>query len=271
MHRNILTVASALILGGALVGCGANPSVQAGQVTEGEQEREVLAATSPAADCPDTPADGFAVRTEQGTFVFVADDGTLRVLSASASGDGTFTISQPDPATLDLTLGADGEIDLGAFLDGDALRLDLDGSVGTQVIDLGTLGSVTLRVNGEVLELLDVNADAGVDYSIATEGELLRIRFDGEVDKELVAQVVDGSIKLGVGSDIEAALAAAGIDADAAVQAETGGDGEGGISVSGDVEGEVGTDVDADLSGDVSLTEEGIEGEVDADVTVTTP
>jgi hypothetical protein len=258
MPRNFALLGVAALLSGTLVGC-APESTTAGAA---EAQADLAAQAQVAGACPEVPEGAFAIRSDSGFFLFRADDGILKVLSAGVFGDGTFSVTQPDAKVLDVSLiGADGTIDLQAALHGeDAIRLLLEGAANAQTIDLGSLGSVTLNASGDVLELVSVDAAAGVEYGIGTQGGVLRIRFTGEGDaqQELIAQLVDGSLAVGLGGELEAALVAAGMDAAAAaelapsLEAEVGGGLSGGVS--GDADVGVILDVDADADADVSVT-----------------
>jgi hypothetical protein len=261
MPRNTSLLGAAALLSGTLVSC-APESTTAG-AAEAPAGVAAQAQTARAVECPEVPEDAFAVHSDSGFFLFRAADGSLKVLSAGVSADGTFSVTQPDAKVLDVSLiGADGTINLQAALEGDdAIRLLLEGAADAQTIELGSLGSVTLSASGDVLELISVDAAAGVQYAIGTQGDVLRIRFTGEGDaqQELIAQLVDGSLAVGLGGELEAALVAAGLDADAAAELAASLDAEvdGGLSgVGGEADTDVGItlDVDADADVDVSVT-----------------
>lgn len=259
MPSNLSLLGATALLSGALVSC-APESTTAGAA----EARAGVAAQAQAGpvECPEVPEDAFAVRSDSGFVLLRATDGTLKVLSAGVSRDGTFSVTQPDAKVVDVSLiGADGTIDLQAALHGDdAIRLLLQGAADAQTIDLGSLGSVTLNASGDVLELVSVDAAAGVEHAIGTQGDVLRIRFTGEGDaqQELIAQLVDGSLAVGLGGELEAALLAAGVDADAAAELAASLDAE----VDGEGTGEADADVGVTLDVDV---------DADADVWVTAP
>ncbi|MGH9053807.1 MAG: hypothetical protein ACRDWX_12470 [Acidimicrobiia bacterium] len=252
MPKNLSLLGAAALFSGTLVGCAPESTIAGAAEGQGLAAQVQLAGEM---ECPEVPEDAFAVRSDEGFLLFRATDGSLKVLSAGVSGDGTFSVTQPDVNVLEASLiGAEGTINLQATLQGDdAVRLLLEGAADVQTIDLGTLGSVTLGASGDVLELVSVDAAAGVEYAIGTQGDVLRIRFTGEGDaqQEVIAQLVEGSLAVGLGGELQAALVAAGLDADAAAGVAPSLDAQ----VSGDAEADVAVtlDIDADADADVSV------------------
>lgn len=184
------------------------------------------------------------------TSMKIAAGSLAAVLTAGAAAVATGSVTiEPDlaeQATVQLTER------VGITVDG-SLDAPVEGDVTVETFGIAGLGVVHASFDGSVLDIVDVEADAGVRATVlsqSTDSATIEFAGDGEILTALIA-TVDGEIVASITSE-----AAVGGSVTGERGAETSDDGER-VDVGAGVDSEVSADVEDRLRADVGATLEG--------------